>query len=30
LAKRSRCRSWVASLPRKWSIRYTCCSSRTE
>src|SRR6266496_6760603 len=23
LAKRSRCRSWVASLPRKWSIRYT-------
>src|SRR6185437_9221879 len=30
ISNRSRCRSWVASLPRKWSIRYTCCSSSTE
>ena len=28
LPNRSACRSWVPSLPRKWSIRKTCCSSR--
>src|SRR5665648_444269 len=30
LANRSTCRFWVASLPRKWSIRKTCCSSSTS
>jgi hypothetical protein len=29
LAKRSARMFWAASLPRKWSIRKTCCSVKT-